>query len=243
MRIAAVALDLGRQRAMEAERLRAFRESARQVAHELKNPLTPIRFAIDRLRREVPPTLTDTVDVLATEAARLERTARSFAQFGKLPEGPAAPIDVGDMVRYAATSTVPDSMRLELSIAPDLPMIVGYYDALASALTNVLLNAVDACNGEGTITVDATTTTLNRQDAVRIGVADTGPGIDPEQLRRMWDPYVTQKAGGTGLGLTIARQAVWAHYGTVSAESTVGVGTRIEFTLPVGTSTESRSDV
>jgi signal transduction histidine kinase len=122
-------------------------------------------------------------------------------------------------------------------------MIVGYYDALASALTNVLLNAVDACNGKGTITVDATITTLGQQDAVRIGVADTGPGIDPEQLRRMWDPYVTQKAGGTGLGLTIARQAVWAHHGTVNAESTVGVGTRIEFTLPVGTSTESRSDV
>ncbi len=95
--MAAVALDLGRQRALEAERLRAFRESARQVAHEIKNPLTPIRFAIERLRRGTGPELADAVDVLATETERLERTARSFAQFGRLPGGTA----VGDRRRGA----------------------------------------------------------------------------------------------------------------------------------------------
>lgn len=246
MRTAAVALDLGRQRAMEAERLRAFRESARQVAHELKNPLTPMRFAIARLRREVAPqlpALADTVEVLATETERLERTARSFAQFGRLPEGPAAEVDVGELVRYAATATVPGTMTLHLYVEPGVPLITGYHDALAGAVSNVLLNAVDACEarvgeawkGRGTITVRVERASAGGSvdDAVRVSVADDGPGIDPERLKRIWEPYVTNKVGGTGLGLAIARQAVWAHGGSVAAESTVGVGTRIDFVLPV----------
>lgn len=233
LRMAAVALDLGRQRALEAERLRAFRESARQVAHEIKNPLTPMRFAIERLRRGAGPELADAIDVLATETARLERTARSFAQFGRLPEGPPSDIDVGELVRYAATATVPPSMALVLDVDQELPMIVGHHDALAGAVSNVLLNAVDACGGRGTITVHAARATLGQAPAVCIRIADDGPGIAPAQLKRIWEPYVTNKAGGTGLGLAIARQAVWAHGGTVAAASELGRGTQIEFTLPV----------
>jgi len=233
LRMAAVALDLGRQRAVEAERLRAFRESARQVAHELKNPLTPIRFAIDRLRRGTPPELSETLEVLATETERLERTARSFAQFGRLPEGPPSEIDVGEMVRYAATTTVPQTMKLRLEVAEGLPMILGFHDALAGAVANVLLNAVDACNGCGTVSVSVSETTLQQQAAVRIVVADDGPGIPTTQLQRIWEPYVTNTAGGTGLGLAIARQAIWAHDGVVAAESQPGTGTQIQFVLPV----------
>jgi signal transduction histidine kinase len=226
---------------MEAERLRAFRESARQAAHELKNPLTPIRFAIARLRRDVHPELAEVVEVLWTETERLERTARSFAQFGRLPEGPAAEMDVGELARYAATTTVPESMTLQLHVEPELPLITGYHDALAGALSNVLINAVEACAGCGTIAVRVEHTTLHGQDAVRVSVTDDGPGIAPEVLQRIWEPYVTQKAGGTGLGLTIARQAVLAHHGTVTAESTPSAGTCIAFTLPASTGIDARS--
>ena len=233
LKMAAVALDLGRQRAVEAERLRAFRESARQVAHELKNPLTPIRFAIDRLRHGAPPELAETVEVLATETERLERTARSFAQFGRLPDGPPSRIDVGELVRYAATATVPPTMALDLDVAGELPMILGYHDALAGAVSNVLLNAVDACEGRGTLIVRVSESSLQGKRAVTIAIEDDGPGIGAQQLKRIWEPYVTNKAGGTGLGLAIARQAVWAHDGSVSARSDIGTGTRIEFTLPI----------
>lgn len=241
LRMASVALDLGRQRAIEAERLRAFRESARQVAHELKNPLTPMRFAIARLRRSTPPELSETVEVLATETERLERTAQSFAQFGRLPEGPPSEIDVGELVRYAATATVPPAMTLNLEVAEPLPMILGYHDALAGAVSNVLLNAVDACDGRGVISVNVEPTMLQQKEAVRIRIRDNGPGIPEAQLKRIWEPYVTNKAGGTGLGLAIARQAVWAHDGAVSAESDSATGTMIEFTLPVDAGTEARS--
>ena len=141
-------LELGRTRAIEAERAAALRETARQVAHELKNPLTPIRFAVERLRRELPslsPGLAETVEVLDVESRRLEAMARSFSQFGRLPEGPQAPIDVGEMVRYTARSTVPTDISLAVDIDESTPMIHGHHDALARALSNVILNAVDAC--------------------------------------------------------------------------------------------------
>jgi signal transduction histidine kinase len=231
MRAMSAQLEAGRSRALEAERLRAFRESSRQFAHELKNPLTPIRFAVSRLKRDVPPELRDAIDVLATESERLEGMARSFAQFGRLPEGPAAEIDVAELVTYTARAVVPDRMKLELDL-PTLPRICGHYDSLSRALTNVLLNAVEACEGSGMVHVSVTTTTLGGQGAVRISVRDSGPGIPSEKLATIWSPYVTHKAGGTGLGLAIARQSVEAHGGEVFATSQPG-STEVGFVLPV----------
>ncbi len=223
----------GRQQAIEAERLHAFRESARRVAHEIKNPLTPIRFALARLRGHAPAPLQEDVEVITIESERLDRMARSFAEFGRLPDGPPASIDMSELVRYAARSCVPPSVALDLEIDENLPRIHGQNSALAGALSNVLLNAVDASAEGGRITVKASAVTMNGRSAVRIAVADTGKGIAPENLEKIWEPYVTNKPGGTGLGLAIARQAVWAHDGTVNATSTVGKGTEIQLTIPV----------
>lgn len=232
MREMAQAIEIGRKRAAEAERLNAYRESARRVAHELKNPLTPIRFAIDRLRRDTPPALRDTVEVLAVESARLERIARAFAEFGKLPEGPAAEVDVSELVRYSGSAAVSDGITVNASAPDDLPRVFGHHDALAGAISNVVLNAVDACNGSGRIDITASRARLRDKDAVAIDIADNGSGIPAAELVRIWEPYVTHKPGGTGLGLAIARQAVLAHDGTVEATSTLGEGTRIRFILP-----------
>jgi signal transduction histidine kinase len=231
MREMADAIDAGRRRAAEAERLRAYRESARRVAHELKNPLTPIRFAIARLNRAASPDLRESIDVLETETSRLERIARAFAEFGRLPEGPSSEIDVAELVRYSASS-VPPGIGVKVNAPDDLPHVLGHHDALAGALSNVILNAADACNGNGEITIDASKSQLNGRDAVRIDVIDTGKGIAADKVQKIWDPYVTEKEGGTGLGLAIARQAVLAHDGTVEAESTLGKGTRIRFIIP-----------
>lgn len=232
MRDMAAAIDAGRKREAEAARLRAYRESARRVAHELKNPLTPIRFAISRLKRDAPPELRETVDVLETEAERLERIARSFAQFGRLPEGPAAEIDIDDLVRYAASSATPPGIEVDVKSESDLPLIVGHHDALAGAISNIILNAVDACEGKGRIDVTAVRSRLDGKDAITLEIRDNGHGIAPQDLETIWEPYVTSKTGGTGLGLAIARQAVLAHDGTVEAESTLGRGTLIRLILP-----------
>lgn len=233
MREMAGELELGRARALEAERTAALRETARQVAHELKNPLTPIRFAVARLRREAPTSLADAVEVIDVESRRLEDMARSFAQFGRLPEGPVADVDVGELARYAARTSVPPEVPLTVVVEEGLPMVPGHYDALARALTNVVLNAVDACRQGGSVTVRVARAGRDAGEAVEVEVADTGCGIPREQLARIWEPYVTYKAGGTGLGLAIVRQTIQAHRGSVEAESAPGEGTRIRFVLPV----------
>src|SRR5215207_9244387 len=240
MRSVARELRDARAREIEAERLRAFRESARQVAHELKNPLTPIRFAVARLRRDAPASLTDVVDVLDAESQRLEEMARSFSQFGRLPEGPAADVDVAELVRYTTRVSVPPDVEADVRVEDDVPMVRGHHDALARALSNVLLNAVDACRAGTTDQPErapriGVTVARDRQSgggAIVISVRDSGCGIPPERVARIWEPYVTTKPGGTGLGLAIARQTVLAHNGTVHASSAVGSGTEIRFTLP-----------
>ena len=233
MREMSAQLEQGRRAAIEAERGAAMRETARQVAHELKNPLTPIRFAVERLRREGPPNLQESIDVLSVESSRLEELARSFAQFGRLPEGPRAPVDLGEMVRYTARSAVPPTVPVDVRVADDVPMIEGHHEALARALTNVMLNAVEACKDGGSVSVDVRRVNGGGREAVALEVRDTGCGIPPNRLARIWDPYVTYKAGGTGLGLAIARQTILAHDGEVTAESEPGKGTVIKFILPL----------
>jgi len=232
MRAMSEELAQGRSRALEAERLRAFRESARRFAHELKNPLTPIQFALARLEREAPPALGDVVEVLRTETSRLDQMSRAFAQFGRLQEGPLSDVDIGEMVRYASRATVPPDIAVDVKVQPEEVMIRGHHDALQRALSNVLLNAADASGPGGKIEVGVGRTTMAGAEAVQIHVRDNGPGIPPERIQTIWEPYVTSKPGGTGLGLAIARQAILAHDGSIDIQCPPGGGTVVTFVLP-----------
>jgi two-component system nitrogen regulation sensor histidine kinase NtrY len=232
MRQMATDVETGRRAAIEAERLAAFRESARQVAHELKNPLTPIRFAVDRLKRGVPPELADAVEVLSVETSRLDAMARSFAQFGKLPEGPASDIDVADLVKAAARTSVPSHLSYSVQAEPEVPLLHGHHDALSRAVGNVLLNAVEACGSKGEISARIGTRPSALGPEIEIAIRDSGVGIAPERLGSIFEPYVTDKTGGTGLGLAIVKQTVLAHGGRVEAESTRASGTEIRLIFP-----------
>ena len=232
MRQMELGLAAGRRAAVEAERLEAFRESARQVAHELKNPLTPIRFAVAQLKRKVGPELAEVVEVLDSESARLDAMATSFAQFGRLPEGPVSEVDMGELVRAVTRTTVPSHVQCAVDVADALPHVAGQYDALSRALTNILLNAVQATQEDPRLAVSVCLRRATAGTSVVVAVRDHGVGIAPERLDRIWDPYVTDKTGGTGLGLAIVKQTMVAHSGTVEAESTVGKGTEIRLVLP-----------
>jgi signal transduction histidine kinase len=238
MKLAERELRRSRERVVEAERLRAFRETARQVAHELKNVLTPVRFAVSRLQRDATLAQGETLAVLDIETRRLEDIARSFSLFGKLPEGPLSDIDVAELVTYTARTTVHDATRLTLDVDAELPLLKGHHDALARALANVILNAVDASQERGAITVTARRSSTN-PSWIELQVADEGHGMDSEKLATIWEPYVTYKAGGTGLGLAITKQTVEAHGGRVEARSTPGRGTVITFLLPLSNGARS----
>jgi len=239
MRQMAVDLEAGRRAALQAQRLEAFRESARQVAHELKNPLTPIRFAVDRLKRNVGPELSDAVEVLVTESARLESMARSFGQFGKRPVGPTSEVDMGELVREVAHTAVPRHLTFVLELSPETPLVRGQHDALGRSVSNVLLNAVDACGETGTITAVVRSLESRAGREVEVSIRDTGPGIAADRIDLIWEPYVTGKAGGTGLGLAIVKQTVVAHRGRVQAESVQGNGAVIRLIFPAATTMET----
>jgi signal transduction histidine kinase len=220
LREMADALEQARAREIEAERLRAFRETARRVAHEMRNPLTPIRLAVAQLRRSPAPPQQEAIEVLVAETGRLEQLATEFTEFGRLPEGPAAPVDLAELLGGLARTAVPPTMQVRLDLDPTLPTLLGHHDPLHRAFSNIVRNAVEACGGQGTIELAA----RSEDGGVRIEFRDHGPGVPPELAERVFDPYVTGKSGGTGLGLALAKQTVEMHRGRIAVEPTPGGG-------------------
>ena len=230
LREMAANLEQGRSRELEAERLRAFREVARRVAHEMKNPLTPIRFAIAHLKRGAGAHQTESLDVIATEAARLEQLAREFTEFGRLPEGPPADVDLAELLEELTRTSLPEGVSARLTIAPGSHTVTGHYDPLRRALGNILRNAVEAMGGQGHLDLGSG----ERDGGVVVTVADHGPGIPTERQGSLFEPYYTSKPDGTGLGLTLVRQTVEAHGGTIRVSETAGGGATFELWLPRG---------
>jgi signal transduction histidine kinase len=177
--------------------------------------------------------MTEIIDVLDTESRRLEAMARSFAQFGTLPEGTAAEVDLVELASAVARSLNSAKTEVTVEHSGDLPLVRGYHDALSRALTNIVLNAIDACADGGTVTIIVARRWHEGREMVELRVRDTGAGIPPDRLGTIWQPYVTSKPGGTGLGLAIVRQTILAHHGFVEASSTAAVGTEIVMALPI----------
>lgn len=240
-RAAEIELQRSRRRDVQAAELRAFRDMARQVAHELKNPLTPIRFAIARLATDMPPEKKELMDVLTTESARLERLARDFGDLGRLPEGPTAPVDLSELLQGVLKSAVPDTSRVQLRQADATPLVPGHYEVLRRAFLNLVLNAVDAMNGAqahgrtgapASLTVRIEPAELQGKPAVSVSIRDSGPGIPPENIGKVFEPYFTTKTGGTGLGLAIVRQTIHHHGGTIAAANAPEGGAVFTVVLP-----------
>lgn len=228
LRETAASLEAARASELESERLRAFREVARRVAHEMKNPLTPVRFAIGQLDRSSSPEQHEALEVLRVETLRLEQLARDFANLGRLPEGPAAEVDLGELLGELLRTSVPGEMRHALQVKAGTPHIVGHYDPLRRAFGNLIRNAVEASGGHGTLEVFVSP----EGEGVRVAIADHGPGVSPGLRSRIFEPYVTDKVEGTGLGLAIVKQAVDLHHGTVEVFETQGGGATFVVRLP-----------
>ncbi len=242
-------LAAARAREVEAAQLRAFRDMARQVAHELKNPLTPLRFAAHRLAQDARPDQAELLEIIGGESERIERMAKDFATLGRLPEGPPSPVDVGELVESLLRSTAPPTITARVERPADLPMVSAHYEPLRRALHNLVLNACDACEEAGTgarghggtgagargeIVIALRAVANGAAPAVEIRIRDTGVGIAPEQVDRIFEPYFTTKAKGTGLGLALVRQTIHDHGGTIGVASEPGRGTTFTITLPVG---------
>ena len=230
LRELATALDAARERELEAERLRAFREVARRVAHEIKNPLTSMRIAVDQLRRSGGPADGRTgmaVDVMQSETERLERLAREFSDFGRLPEGPKSEVDLVDLLMDLGKSAVPPEVAVRVRANGEPCKVLGHYDPLRRAFANLLRNAAEAMQGCGAIDVAVT----RDGGGLVVTIADHGPGVPDEMRQRVFEPYFTTKQDGTGLGLALVRQTIEAHSGTISVADTPGGGATFSIVL------------
>ena len=223
-------LEQGRLEALQAAKLRSWTEMARRVAHELKNPLTPMRLAAESVARLEGGTARVAGEVLLEEIARLEEMARTFAQFGRMPEGPPSEVDLVELLEGLVRQHEGFGPAFRFEASGDIPTVLAHYDALLRCFRNLLLNALDAAGQEGRVTVII----HGSEDRVRVEIQDTGPGIPENRLERIWDPDFSTKSGGTGLGLAMVRQTIAAHRGRVEVWNGPAGGATFTVELPLG---------
>ena len=244
-----MAADLKRQRTEleHTQRLQAWADMARQVAHDIKNPLTPIQLSAEHARRvnmdrgrPLSPVLDDCVNAILTQVKLLRQISAEFSSFASSPtprpEATALPSLIDEVVEpYRAGLSGRIAIKVE---APaDLPIVSVDRTLFARALTNVIENALHAMPGKGTLTISSHQPPAAGR--VVVEVTDTGVGMDQDALNRIFEPYFSTRTTGTGLGLTIAKRNVELNGGTIAVSSQRGVGTTVTMTLPITLTADS----
>jgi len=231
-----------RERLLQAERVAAWREVARRLAHELKNPLFPLQTTVENLRRtkEQNPSQFDEVfrestGILLSEIENLKTIVRRFSDFAKMPQPELGAVNVNDVVRSVVKlfeaqfgAAGRPAITPELHLEENLPSIQADQTLLHRAVENLVLNAMDAMPAGGVLMLR----TSHQNGHVDLEVSDTGTGLTPEERDRLFTPYYTTKRHGTGLGLAIVQSVVSDHGGRISVESESGVGTSVHVELP-----------
>jgi len=231
-----------KERLVQAERVAAWRELARRLAHELKNPLFPLQLTVENLLRakqsspeQFEEVFRESSATLLAEISNLKTIIGRFSEFSKMPHPHLQRVLVNEMVRgvvqlYQAQLQAPGHPPIDCKVDLDqsLEPIAADPELLHRALSNLVLNAMDAMPQGGTLTLR----TRRDDGKVRIEVADTGSGLTPEECERIFTPYYTSKQHGIGLGLAIVQSVVSDHSGTISVKSEPGRGTTFVIELP-----------
>jgi signal transduction histidine kinase len=234
-----------RDRMIQAERVAAWRELARRLAHELKNPLFPLQITVENLQRarETSPEQFDEVfrestTTLLAELGNLKTIIGRFSDFAKMPAPQLEPIDLNQIVQevmklFDAQIHAPGQppIQVQLQTHDPLPSISGDSEQIRRALRNLVLNALDAMPAGGTLAVRTSSLNGHPGGKVALEVSDTGQGLTPEECERLFTPYYTTKQHGTGLGLAIVQSVVSDHKGTITVHSQPGKGTTFRIEL------------
>jgi len=230
-----------RDRLVQVERVAAWRELARRLAHELKNPLFPLQLTVENLAKartrapeEFDEIFKESTGTLLAEIDNLKKIIGRFSDFSKMPKPQLQPVDLNEAVNrvvalhqaQVAQLTIPVILRV--SLASPAPVVQADPELLHRVLSNLVLNAVDAMPSGG----DVTLRTRNDADRGTIEVADSGIGLTPEERDRLFTPYYTTKSHGTGLGLAVAQSVITDHNGSISVQSEPGRGTTFIIHLP-----------
>lgn len=206
-----------------AEKAAAWQQTARVIAHGIKNILAPIKLAVTRLSLTVDAADLERASPLGTiqaELERLEKTARDFSLYGRPVREPDVPVDLNAVARQAVQLAAAPcgETRVALTLADPPPSVLADWDMLREALVNLIKNGCEAAGAGGAVEV----ATLQRGSEGVVTVSDTGPGIDPALGARIFEPYVTTRPGGTGLGLAIVRKIIESSGGRVDFATAPG---------------------
>jgi nitrogen fixation/metabolism regulation signal transduction histidine kinase len=224
----------------EAQREAAWAEVARRLAHEIKNPLTPIQLAAERLQIKLHPVLGDAdaqllsraTDTIRAQVSALKQLVDAFGDYAHPKPPRFAPLQMADLVRSVAelygSAELP--VQFVFDLADDLPELVADAGRLRQVLINLITNAREAHpTGQPRIHI---VVTIQEEGGIRLTIGDDGPGIDATLRERIFEPYVTSKPGGTGLGLAIVRRIVEEHGGQIDISHSDGAGTTVIIDLP-----------
>jgi signal transduction histidine kinase len=227
-------LATARDELVRAERVAAWREIAQRIAHEIKNPLTPIQMAIETLQRahaknapQFDALFGESAQTILDEVGRLKRIVHEFSSFARMPAPVLAPVDVSELVDGALALYKGGELALALELPRDLPRALADKEQLTQVVINLVENARDAVAGKGTIRV----VTRVADGRVELEVADSGPGLSDEARAKLFTPYFTTKPRGTGLGLAIVHRIVSDHGGEIRVGGAPGAGAVFTVTL------------
>lgn len=241
-----------RERLLQSERVAAWRELARRLAHELKNPLFPLQITVENLLRsrtlpaaEFEEVFRESTTTLLAEIANLKTIIGRFSDFSKMPQPQLQRVQLNDLLKHVLKLHEPQftvsgrpaiNTRLEFDVS--LPEIDADPDLLHRVCSNLVLNAMDAMPQGGTITLR----TRQQPESVQVEIADSGTGLTPEECSRIFTPYYTSKQHGTGLGLAIVQSVVSDHRGSITVDSAPGRGATFRIQLPKHLNTAVKAD-
>jgi two-component system, NtrC family, nitrogen regulation sensor histidine kinase NtrY len=230
----------------KVERMEAWREVARRIAHEIKNPLTPIQLSAERMRRQLRAgsdsdarLLEECTHTIIGEVEGLKRLVNEFSAFARMPQSRPLPGDLNALTEETLAHFREAHPEVEFSdeLDSDLPSIAIDREALKRAIFNLLDNAVAAAvgvNHNGSPPTVGVRTTIDRDSGVvTLEIADNGPGIEPRNRTRIFEPYFSTKKGGTGLGLAIVSSIITDHHGFIRVRDNRPRGSRFIVEFPV----------
>jgi len=230
---------------LKAQKQAAWREVARRVAHEIKNPLTPIALSAERIERHLeraspsdPPSLDVIRSCAETIAGAVETVRRLVDEFSTLARFPASnphPADINEIIANALSmfNGRLDGIHVHQALAPDLPKVMADSEAIKRAIANLVDNAAESLQTAMVREIQISTSLAASREAVEISVADTGHGVTPELKERLFLPYFSTRKRGTGLGLAIVSRVIEEHHGSIRVEENQPVGARFVVELPV----------
>jgi nitrogen fixation/metabolism regulation signal transduction histidine kinase len=233
-------IQTSRRALLRAERLAAWREVARAVAHEIRNPLTPIQFALQRLRDEArrgeaprAEVVAENTEAILREVHSLQEFATAFSAVAQLPEPKFAACDLVSLVEDAA-KLYRGSSPVEFRVEVERPVPLAWADAgqIQRVIVNLIKNATEVVGDRGVVSLRVRREAESNGGGVHLEIEDNGPGMDAATLERATHPGFTTKSTGSGLGLTLVQRIVEQHGGRFGLESSPGVGTRAWLAIP-----------